>query len=1166
MNRVWLLLLCLLGGKALAMGLGEIRLDSALNQPLRAEIVLISATPEELDNLRIELASTETFARYGIDRPLFLSRMNFQIVRSGRTDGNIVRVSSADPITEPFLTFLVEANWTRGRLLREYTLLLDPPTFAPPPSVAQQQVVEPPVRSAPADSGNIPRSPSQTAPAPSRPQPAASPSPTRPIQPASAPAPGQSVASDLPPPSFDSTPGGDYTVSRGDTLWGIASRMRPDDRLTMNQTMLAIFEANPEAFANNINVLSAGSSLRIPSADEVFRINRGDALAEVQRQNSAWGGSVPLPPPTDAQPSLTLVPPDEDTLTTPDSTAYDGIDPDVAIDDDASPTLSIEDVRIQEIEELIADQQDGLVVISDNELTALRRELAELRGEEPPADLADDEDFADEDFADDELMVDDEDAVFTDDIDDPEVVDTDVSEPEIADPVAPVIQPPAEVSLVDRALELLTDTWTLIGAALVIVAGLLVWFARRASGGDDEDATGLWETLDAPDLGSETAQSTERLRAMARDDDTSIVVVEEPSIGAGDSSMTSTMEVPQPMEATLPADDVLSTTDTNRALEDTFSSDTAINLDQSDPIAEADFHMAYGLYDQAADLINGALAVDSGRQDLMAKLCEIYFVWGNRDAFIDAAQRLQASLSGAEDPEWDKIVIMGQQIAGDHALFADASAVGATKAVDLSFEGGDEAGALDMNLGDSGTPGADDMIDLGAATQSSPAQSDESSIDFVFDDDENAGTAITEEMPAADPFAAAFETKTSEMPTFDTSLDDTAESPTIQTPAAEGTIESPTIEEQLAATTTGEIPAFGDNAATEIAGLDDAPSDATAEIDLDDLGLDLDAMQGSLNDDFSEHGDGDLSDLDDTSESMTLNVDDLAATGRNQVLSDIDATGTNEALRISESGLHDALDIDEALAATSEVPGLEGTASSRALPDEPMEEEDSDIGIDASLLDATGQTQIIPDDFAVETGTGRNIERALADDDATLLARNPLEGGELADDADTLMASLDDDEPTSAGDFDFAKTEALPKEAFTDDLADDATGEMPSLAPGSTDMDLDLDDLTAALQISAAGDTVNQVRDDETVEQPRPNAGGLDYDGEPTAAISPDEMSGDLHDARTMTEVGTKLDLARAYVDMGDPGGARGILEEVLDEGDESQQQQARQLLDSLPD
>ena len=126
----------------------------------------------------------------------------------------------------------------------------------------------------------------------------------------------------------------------------------------------------------------------------------------------------------------------------------------------------------------------------------------------------------------------------------------------------------------------------------------------------------------------------------------------------------------------------------------------------------------------------------------------------------------------------------------------------------------------------------------------------------------------------------------------------------------------------------------------------------------------------------------------------------------------------------------------------------------------------------------------------------------------------------------------------------------------------DETSEMPAVA--GTDVDLDLDDLTAALQVSGGGDTVEQLRDDATVEQPRPS---LDDDtGEvETLSFGPDDMSDDLHEARTMTEVGTKLDLARAYVDMGDPAGARSILEEVLDEGDEAQRQQAQQLLDSLP-
>jgi pilus assembly protein FimV len=160
---------------------------------------------------------------------------------------------------------------------------------------------------------------------------------------------------------------------------------------------------------------------------------------------------------------------------------------------------------------------------------------------------------------------------------------------------------------------------------------------------------------------------------------------------------------------------------------------------------------------------------------------------------------------------------------------------------------------------------------------------------------------------------------------------------------------------------------------------------------------------------------------------------------------------------------------------------------------------------------------------------------------------------------------------TGDEDFDFAKTEALPKDVFTgmDPLED--TGELPGIA--GTDMDLDLDDLTAALRVSEVADTVDQPRDDSTVEHPRPSGNDVDLDVgdlddedlEPTTRLAAEDVSSDLHDARTMTEVGTKLDLARAYVDMGDPGGARSILEEVLDEGDDSQKQQAQQLLDSLP-
>ena len=277
LSRISLALVFLLTSEVWSLGLGEIKLDSALNEPLRAEIELLSATPGELDGLRISLASAETFDRYGLERPTYLKDMEFQIVRSGSTTGNVVEIRSATSVTEPFLTFLVEASWSRGRLLREYTVLLDPPTFAAREVTQSTPAVTAPTRSDPADSGRIER----PAPDVSPPRQAPPPSYERPARDATPPP----VVDDSP---YDSMAGGDVYVAGGDTLWGITSRERPDSRLTMNQTMLAIFEANPDAFGGNINVLREGASLRIPSADEIFQITRGEALDEVLRQHAAW--------------------------------------------------------------------------------------------------------------------------------------------------------------------------------------------------------------------------------------------------------------------------------------------------------------------------------------------------------------------------------------------------------------------------------------------------------------------------------------------------------------------------------------------------------------------------------------------------------------------------------------------------------------------------------------------------------------------------------------------------------------------------------------------------------------------------------------------------------------------------------------------------------------
>src|SRR5260221_5444189 len=132
------------------LGWGEIHFNSALNEPMNAEIDLIAAGPDELGALRAALAPKDAFTRYGIDRPPFLSTMTFKVAKS--KDGrDVLQVRSSEAIPEPFVTFLVEVNWARGRLMREYTVLLDPPVYTPGETASSAApVTAPTVPAAPA--------------------------------------------------------------------------------------------------------------------------------------------------------------------------------------------------------------------------------------------------------------------------------------------------------------------------------------------------------------------------------------------------------------------------------------------------------------------------------------------------------------------------------------------------------------------------------------------------------------------------------------------------------------------------------------------------------------------------------------------------------------------------------------------------------------------------------------------------------------------------------------------------------------------------------------------------------------------------------------------------------------------------------------------------------
>src|SRR6187402_1135425 len=135
--RGLLALLLVLPGISHALGLGDVHLNSPLNAPLDAEIELVNATPEDLATLEAKLATKETFERYGLDWPPFMSTITVTRDRSA-SGGQVLRIRSTDTVTEPFLTLLIEASWARGRLVREYTVLLDPPVFAPNSAVAAQ--------------------------------------------------------------------------------------------------------------------------------------------------------------------------------------------------------------------------------------------------------------------------------------------------------------------------------------------------------------------------------------------------------------------------------------------------------------------------------------------------------------------------------------------------------------------------------------------------------------------------------------------------------------------------------------------------------------------------------------------------------------------------------------------------------------------------------------------------------------------------------------------------------------------------------------------------------------------------------------------------------------------------------------------------------------------
>ncbi|MEK7697167.1 MAG: FimV/HubP family polar landmark protein, partial [Pseudomonadota bacterium] len=293
-----------------ALGLGKLKVHSSLYQPLNAEIDFTSLTEAELKGLTVGLASRADFTAAGVERAAFLAKIKFSVNRSA--DGRYtLRFSTPTPIEEPFLHLLLQLDWPGGRLVREYTALIDPPFQI----AAKAPAVEPPRAAAPTltPAPKPEPAPATTVPVQSDPARATSPvavtealpyappasddvalsSDGWPLEPGEAPAVKPTTTKTTakgrigPAPSWART--ASHATKRGETLWSITKQVRSDPQVSIEQAALAIYRQNRDAFYdNNLNNIRAGKILRLPARENVEALSKEQARGAFQAQFDAW--------------------------------------------------------------------------------------------------------------------------------------------------------------------------------------------------------------------------------------------------------------------------------------------------------------------------------------------------------------------------------------------------------------------------------------------------------------------------------------------------------------------------------------------------------------------------------------------------------------------------------------------------------------------------------------------------------------------------------------------------------------------------------------------------------------------------------------------------------------------------------------------------------------
>ncbi|MBZ2187671.1 peptigoglycan-binding protein LysM [Alcanivorax sp. JB21] len=796
-------------GMAAALGVGDYSLNSYLNQPLDMEITLRDTRGLNEEQLLVSLASDRDFAMAGIDRQSMHSELRFDVTINDDGSG-VVRITTRQPVREPYLNFLVEYLWPTGRMLRDYTVLLDPPSYA----ADRRDAPAAPATSAPARRDTAPAAPSRPAADAPR-EPARVATPDRPRQ--------------TRPAATDTGPRSTHTVRSSDTMWRIARDNRPSSSVSVQQMMVVIQEMNPDAFINdNVNLVREGAVLRLPTEQEVRATTTRDALASVAEQNRQWremlqarGIAVPGRQQLDGTPrtieeSVATTRPDQGQvrLVAPESagtgagtgagSAREGdsaaLQNELAIRDENLDQLRRENrelaERLNDLEGQV-DTSEQILSLRNDQITRLQEELRRLR-EERGIEIEDDSLLApvpgpgrdQDEAAADETVASDDDAA--EDGSDDAVAAAPAGpaaiEPETAPPrPEPILPAPAQPSLMDSLL----GNPLLLGAAaglLVLLAVLAVVMRRRqqAAAMDDEEYEEYEE-------GDAFGDDDDFLPPLSDDDD---------DASGRDGPMGDEAPMQQPGQ---------------------------------DPAEQVDVFMAYGQYPQALSHLRSAINAEPRRIDLKKRLLDVLVESNDAPAFEQEATKL----SGLDRDLDQHITALRSRLQGADAAQDDDELSFDDLAMDLTAEPtsqsaptvadeADEEEALSLDFGDDGSDGGRNLETLSL-------DDGENNLDDLGDFDLELPDAQPETQQAAGPATSA--------PVANNryslnEVDDLSEDEVSASLGAESVLEldgdAGTLDE--ADMDFGELKL--DDVSDEFSGVD---SD-TASLDVDDLDLSLDDL------------------------------------------------------------------------------------------------------------------------------------------------------------------------------------------------------------------------------------------------------------------------------------------------------------------------------------